>query len=346
MIKVVQGNLLEADVEALVNTVNTVGVMGKGIALQFRKAFPENYKAYLEACKNNEIEIGKVHVFATNKFNPKFIINFPTKKHWRAKSKIRDIEAGLIDLAKVIKHYEIKSIAIPPLGCGNGGLNWDEVKPLIESALTPLKDVEIYVYSPTGSPEAIQMKVATKKPNLTSVRAALLALFKVYLLPGYRLSMLEAQKLAYLLQVAGEPLRLKFEKKYYGPYAENLHHLLQRIDGHFIRGYGDRTQKVIDQTIELIPEAFTEVDDFLFVEKEETLERLARVSRLIEGFEYPYGMELLSTVHWVSAELEEERRNLKNVVLAVHSWSSMKKEKFSPREIKIAWQRLRKQKWV
>lgn len=125
MIILKQGNLLEDEAEALVNTVNCVGVMGKGIALQFKLAFPEVFSEYEKACRREEVQPGKMHVVSTKLlFNPKYVINFPTKRHWKNKSRMEDIEAGLVDLIKVVKELEIKSIAIPPLGCGNGGLNW------------------------------------------------------------------------------------------------------------------------------------------------------------------------------------------------------------------------------
>lgn len=345
MIKITKGNLLDANVEALVNTVNTVGVMGKGIALQFRKAFPENYQAYRKAFIDESLSIGEMHVFATNKFSPKFIINFPTKKHWRAKSRIEDIEQGLKNLIDVIKTYQIKSIAIPPLGCGNGGLDWADVRPLMEKYLSPLQEVEVQIFEPGGTPDAIKMRVNTPEPNLTPARAALIALFEVYLLPGYRLSMLEIQKLAYFLQNAGEPLKLKFEKNSYGPYAENLHHLLQKIDGHFINGYGDRTQKVLDQTVEIAPTALSKVNAFLASDPGSTLRRIDNVSRLIDGFEYPHGMELLSTVHWVSKELGESGDENK-IISAVHSWSDRKRKNFPAREIVIALEQLKKEEWI
>src|SRR5690349_8544281 len=125
MIEHKAGDLLRADVEALVNTVNTVGIMGKGVALQFRQAYPDNYAAYRKACTHGEVQIGKMFVFATGYLtNPRLIINFPTKRDWRSKSRLEDIEAGLIDLVAVVRSERITSIAIPPLGCGNGGLQW------------------------------------------------------------------------------------------------------------------------------------------------------------------------------------------------------------------------------
>jgi O-acetyl-ADP-ribose deacetylase (regulator of RNase III) len=343
MIEHVSGNLLEADVEALVNTVNTVGIMGKGIALQFRQAFPENYEAYRKACELGEVEPGQMFVFHTGELhNPRFIINFPTKRHWKGKSKMADIESGLAALVKVIRKERIRSIALPPLGCGNGGLNWDDVLPHIKEAFAALPETRLLVYAPAGAPAAEQMPVATKTPNMTAGRAALIGLLADYAVPGYRLTLLEVQKLAYFLQTAGEPLRLKFVKERYGPYAETLHHVLQRLDGHFIRGYGDRSR---DASIRLLPEARGKADEFL-QEHPDTRHRLERVAGLIDGFETPYGMELLATVHWVAQESSAARTDVTMAVQGVHSWSDHKKRTFRPEHIQVAWQRLHEQKWL
>ena len=138
MIQYKEGNILEEEAEALVNTVNTYGVMGKGIALAFKKAFPKNYKYYRQAYENGELETGKMFLHKTGLLLPKYIINFPTKKHWRYKSKLEYIEQGLDDLIFIIESNRIQSIAIPPLGCGNGGLDWKIVKKLIIDKLAPL----------------------------------------------------------------------------------------------------------------------------------------------------------------------------------------------------------------
>jgi O-acetyl-ADP-ribose deacetylase (regulator of RNase III) len=253
MIILKQGNLLEDEAEALVNTVNCVGVMGKGIALQFKQAYPEMFSEYEKACRRKEVQPGKMHVVCTKSLlNPKYIINFPTKRHWKNKSRMEDIELGLADLIKVIKELNIKSIALPPLGCGNGGLRWDEVRPKIEAAFEHLKEVEVHLYEPAGSPNPDQIKIRTKPPKMTRSRALLLMLMNDYSIPGYKLSLLEVQKLAYFLQVVGEPMRLRFEKGKYGPYADNLNHVLLRLDGHFIRGFGDRNR---DAEIYLLPNA-------------------------------------------------------------------------------------------
>ena len=154
MIRFKAGDILAEDVEALVNTVNCVGVMGRGVALQFKKAFPENFRAYAEACKRGEVRPGHMFVFETRALtNPRYIVNFPTKRHWRGNSRIEDIEAGLADLARTIRERDIRSIAVPPLGSGLGGLRWKAVRRHIEDALRGFDNVEIVVFEPNGAPE-------------------------------------------------------------------------------------------------------------------------------------------------------------------------------------------------
>lgn len=144
-----QGNLLEEKAESLVNTVNCVGVMGKGIALQFKQAYPENFRHYEKACKASEVQPGQMFTVATGSLlNPRYIINFPTKRHWRNNSKIEDIKSGLVALVQQVQRLDIRSIAMPALGCGNGGLNWTDVKPLIESAFAQLPDVQVIIFEP------------------------------------------------------------------------------------------------------------------------------------------------------------------------------------------------------
>ena len=151
MIEFTKGDILESDAEALVNTVNCVGIMGRGIALQFKEKFPANFKAYAEACEHEEVQPGRMFVFATERMTgPKFIVNFPTKRHWRGKSRIEDVELGLVALREEIEKRHIRSIAIPPLGAGLGGLDWKQVRPRIEQALETLSDVNIVVYEPNG----------------------------------------------------------------------------------------------------------------------------------------------------------------------------------------------------
>ena len=343
MIQKVNGDILEAQAEALVNTVNTVGVMGKGIALQFRQAFPENYRLYHIACERGEVQIGRMFVVQTGLLsNPRFIVNFPTKRHWKAKSRIGDIEAGLRALVDVIRREHIRSIAIPPLGCGNGGLEWNEVRPRIEKALQAVPETEVFLYEPAGAPNPEQMIVRTAPPRMTEGRAALLAILDRYALPGYRITMLEVQKLLYLLQEAGEPLKLEFVKAKYGPYAETLHHVLQRLEGHFIRGYGDRSR---ESTIRLLPEAKVAAEVFL-ERRPETHHRIERVARLIDGFETPYGLELLSSIHWLAGEDETVRNDVAAATSGLRQWTERKGNLFQSHHVQVAWSQLRQQGWI
>jgi O-acetyl-ADP-ribose deacetylase (regulator of RNase III) len=342
MIEHAHGNILEANVEALVNTVNTVGVMGKGIALQFRQAFPGNYAAYRAACKHNEVKPGSMLVYQTGRFeNPHFIFNFPTKRHWKGKSKIEDIEAGLVDLVRVVRYYQVRSLAVPPLGCGNGGLDWSVVRPMIERALAELNDVKVLVFAPEGAPPPEEMVVRTDAPRMSDGRAAIIGAMLAYAESGYRLSLLEIQKLAYLLQEAGEPLRLKFVRDKYGPYAEALNHVLQRIEGHFIRGYGDRAS---DASIRVLPQGEAATREYL-IHKPETRARIDRVVQLIEGFETPRGLELLATVDWLSKEDPQVRDDPKRAIASVHEWSDHKRKAFPAPHIEVAWRQLSECGW-
>jgi len=347
MITETTGNLLDAEVEALVNTVNTVGVMGKGIALQFKKAFPENYEAYEKACKAGEVEPGRMFIHETGSFNgPKFIINFPTKRHWRGSSRMEDIETGLAALVSNVRKLKIRSIALPPLGCGNGGLDWTQVRARIRKAFEQVPDVKVLLFAPTGAPDPEKMKNRTSRPKMTAAVAATIGILGRYALFDYRLSLLEVHKLVYFLKVAGEPFpRTIFEKGQYGPYADSLRHVLNRLEGHYLQGFGDASRNKPETPIWLLPGAVEEVEAFLHT-KPETLERFDRVSKLIEGFETPYGLELLSTIHWLVSENEAGRTDFSVVLSGIQTWSSRKHAIFKEEHERIAWERLREHRWI
>ncbi len=341
MIEFTKGDLLTADVEALVNTVNCVGIMGRGVALQFKERFPANFKAYEAACRRDEVQPGRMFVYETATLtNPKFIINFPTKRHWRGKSRMEDIDSGLRALSEEIRERGINSIAIPPLGSGLGGLDWSEVRPRIEAALRGVDDLRVVIYEPNGPPANFK---ARDVPDMTPGRAALVALMHRYLggLMDPFVSLLEIHKLMYFMQEAGEPLRLKFEKAPYGPYAKNLSHVLKAIEGHLVSGYADGGD-LPEKELELVPGAFKEAELFL-AGKHETVSHFDRVATLVEGFETPFGLELLSTVHWVAAR--ESAVSLSEAVEKTHGWNDHKK-RFSFRQIGIAYDRLRTQNWI
>lgn len=341
MINFTTGDILRADAEAIVNTVNCVGVMGRGIALQFKNAFPDNFKAYKAACDQEEVQPGKMFVFETETFtNPKFIINFPTKRHWRGKSRMEDIDSGLKALVTEIRDRGIRSIAIPPLGSGLGGLNWAEVRPRIEAALRGMNDLEVIVYEPNSAPVATQSR---EVPNMTAGRAALVVLMHRYLagLMDPFVTLIEVQKLMYFMQAAGAPLRLNYKKHHYGPYADNLRHVLTKIEGHLVSGYHDGGDAP-DKQLELVPGAVKDAEVFLS-EHSDTKSLFERVGILVDGFETPFGLELLATVHWVATQ--ENAASSKEVVAKVHGWND-RKRRFSPHQIDIAYQTLQSKGWL
>jgi O-acetyl-ADP-ribose deacetylase (regulator of RNase III) len=345
MIKLVHGDLLKQhDVDAIVNTVNCVGVMGKGIALQFRNKWPENYEQYVVACKDGRVQPGRMHIYdAGGLVKPHYIINFPTKQHWKGKSKLEFIRDGLVDLVNQVRRLNIQTIAIPPLGCGNGGLDWNVVRPMIEDAFEPLPDVEVRLFEPIGAPDAKTMEVLTKKPRMTPGRAAILKVLETYRELSYGLSRLEIQKLAYFLQEAGEPLKLQFEKHTFGPYSDTLRHALNNMEGHFLRGVGDG---VVESEIEPTEHATEDADDFLRNNgSKELADRVARVERLIEGYQSPYGMELLASVHWVATH-SPAAGSIDEVVTAIGKWNDRKKQLLHRDHLESAWQRLLEGGWI
>jgi O-acetyl-ADP-ribose deacetylase (regulator of RNase III) len=345
MIELSSGDILKDDSEAIVNTVNCVGVMGRGIALQFKHAWPENFKAYAVACQREEVQPGRMFVFDTGQLtSPRYIVNFPTKRHWRGKSRLQDIEAGLEALLSELQGRGIKSVAIPPLGCGLGGLDWAEVRPRIESALSRLPGVRVHLYAPNGAPEAAAVQPSRNVPAMTAGRAALVELMNRYArgLLDPAITLLEVHKLMYFMQEAGEPLRLNYVKAPYGPYAENLRHVLRVIEGHFLAGYADGGDAP-DKPLTLVPGAANDASAFLQANAQ-TRGRFDRVGDLVEGFETPFGLELLATVHWI-AKHENAAKSVANVIAKTYAWNERKKH-FSARQIEIALNVLAAKGWI
>lgn len=336
MIELVKGDILKADAQALVNTVNCVGVMGRGIALQFKKKFPDNFKVYKKACDIGELKLGSVLVHDMDQlYNPRYIINFPTKNHWRAKSRIEDIDAGLDALIEEVKGRHIASIAIPPLGCGLGGLNWQDVKPLIIKWFSAVPEVRVLLYEPAGAPVPAKMPRASRAPNMTVGRAAMIGLMRQYLsaVMDPFVTLLEIHKLMYFLKVVGEPMdKLRFVKGPYGPYSETLRHVLNETEGYLTAGFGDG-EDAPSKPIELVAGASERAEQFL-VGHEDTRNRFNKVAELISGFETPYGMELLATVHWVNDR--ESASTPEQALEKVYEWNEHKRM-FPESHIRLAW---------
>lgn len=338
------GDIFSEETEAIVNTVNCVGVMGRGIALQFKKIFPQNFEDYFKACDKGEVQPGKMFVHETGTLvNPKYIINFPTKRHWSGKSKIEDIDAGLNDLVRVLIELNIKSITLPPLGSGLGGLDWKKVKKLILEKLESLTEIDIIIYEPHEKPFHEKNVKNKEIPKMTPGRAALIELMHRYLggLLDPFVTLLEIHKLMYFLQESGENLRLQYNPGPYGPYAENLRHVLNAIEGHFISGYEDGGDNPKKQ-VKLIPGAYQDASKFLS-KHQETKQHFDRVSELVEGFESPFGLELLSTVHWVISN--ESPQSFDELVAKIYNWSE-RKNQFTTRQIALALNVLKSKKWI
>lgn len=327
MISYTRGNLLDAKAEALVNTVNTVGVMGKGVALMFKEAYPENFKAYEAACKRKEVRVGRMFVTErSGLLGPKWIINFPTKEHWRNPSRIEWVVEGLQDLRRVIEELGIRSVALPPLGAGNGGLEWADVRPEIEAALTDLMDVEVAVYEPTATYQNVSKRSGVEK--LTPARAIIAELVRRYWVLGMECTLLEIQKLAWFvergLRASGHKagLDLRFKANMYGPYAHRLTHLLDSLDGSYLH-CDKRIADAGPLDVIWFDDAKREKINVYFTSPEAKgfAPALEAVTSVIDGFESPFGMELLATVDWL-IHMEGAEPTLEGVKAGLRNWSA------------------------
>ena len=296
MIHYLEGNILESNAMALVNTVNLEGIMGKGIALQFKKQFPNNYKLYKKACEDGTIGVGKLFVTKEQTvFGLKIIINFPTKTDWRKPSEYSYIEEGLDDLIRIVGDYHIDSLAIPPLGAGNGGLNWEIVKTMIESKLGPLR-IDIMVYEPTAR---IVEKMKSERVKLTPARALLLYVLFDLVRHGEYVSEFSSEKVCYFLQRFGAEnlFKLKYEPNYYGPYSGKVRYVLNALNGSYIMGYSDMNKRPFE-SLSLVVDSFDEIETF--VESDDNLKEIARKTMaFLDGFYSDFGLELLSSIDYL-----------------------------------------------
>lgn len=340
--KYIKGNLLEADAQALVNTVNTVGVMGKGIALQFKESFPNNYREYVAACRRKDLRPGNLLVVKEVTLSgEKIIINFPTKTEWYLKSKYEYIEKGLEELAKVIEEYKIESIAIPPLGCGNGGLKWEKVKSIMQEYLGHLTNIDIQVYEPNAAVKDILKNQKTNKEvKLTPARAMLLYAMFYYESLGENASLFVANKLAYFLQRLGEKSfnKLKFEAHHYGPYSVGVEHLLHHLNGKYLKGLEQMNAKAFE-SLELQYDKVKEISEYVKKElSSEQRTRLSNLLKLIDGFQSALSLEVLATVDFVKKNnpgLEQA-----DIIKTIHNWSNRKRELIQDKYIKVAYNHL------
>ena len=352
MIHYTQGNLLDAPVQALVNTVNTVGVMGKGIALMFKERFNKNWIEYEIACKNKQLQVGKMFITETDELmGARWVVNFPTKQHWRSPSKMEWIVDGLQDLRHFILKYQVQSIAIPPLGAGNGGLEWLAVRGQIEQALGDLDAVDILVYIPTQQYQNVAKRTGVQK--LTPARALIAELVRRYWVLGMECSLLEIQKLAWFLERAithfhpheKSPLDLRFEANKYGPYAHRLTKLIDGLDGSYL--HCDKRISDADPFDVIWFDDGRKEHLQIYLKSDAVkpyLPALEHAIKVIDGFESPFGMELLATVDWlltrenVPADVAFIQQGLEN--WSVKQGAQRKVRLFTPHVITIALERL------
>lgn len=332
------GDMFAEPVEALVNTVNCVGVMGKGVALEFKKRWPGNFKAYKKACDAQNLRPGRILTFDTGQLfandGPRYLVNFPTKDHWRSPSKIEYIETGLDALVAEISALNIRSIAIPPLGCGNGGLDWADVKPLIISKLGSLDDVNIVIFGPKDSGDLPKFS-ETSPLEMTYPRAMLLKSFaelEVYFSGAFdRISM---QKVIYFLQALSVDFKLQFQRNHYGPYSDQLKTAFGRFEkAGLINGFSSG-----DYLTHVTPAGVAVADEFLQKNNDHGDEVVEKLSHLIQGYESPYGLELLSSVHWLAQH--EKCYPVEKIIVEMQSWNEEKRNKFDEASIRVAYERL------
>ena len=336
-----RGNILDSEAQALVNTVNTVGIMGKGIALQFKERFPLNYKAYQKACKEGLVKIGTMFVFReTDLDGEKVIINFPTKQEWFRKSQYNYIEEGLKDLVRVIKEQEINSIAIPPLGCGHGGLNWEKVKALITKHLHQLHGVKIYIYEPGNEfKEILQNKQPNEEAKLTPARAMLLYSLFRYEKYGENATVFTANKLAYFLQLSGEQLKLKFEPYIFGPYSPQVEKVLYTLNGKYLKGLEQLSNKPfepLELNYERLPEINEYIDRNLNYEQKDRLKRLFEITM---GFESALSLEVLASVDFLLRK--DPRLEPDDLTDKIRNWNTRKKNLIKKEHVSFAYQHLK-----
>ena len=317
MITLLTGNILESEAQALVNTVNCEGFMGKGLAYQFKKSFPETNKSYVQMCNKKELFPGKMHYF---KENNKLIINFPTKDKWRKKSEIDYIDKGMKSLIEVIKNNNLKSIAIPPLGSGNGGLEWKEVKNLIWDYVYPISnEVEIYIYEPS-----LNYKAQSKKAPKLTLSHFILMNIKNKL---DKFSKLRLQKVAFFINLFSKENYFKFEAHLYGPYSHSIDIISKDIK-EFQEFHQYNTEEALKYAYNTLISKSVEqkLNDFLVP--------LQQATNLINKYTLDRDIELYSTIAYILSE--NIKLNSKQIIHHIHNWSNLKKEKFEDSTIELA----------
>jgi O-acetyl-ADP-ribose deacetylase (regulator of RNase III)/uncharacterized protein YwgA len=319
------GNILESEADALINTVNTDGIMGKGIALQFKNAFPLNFKIYQEACKNESLKVGNLLLVEDTGLisGKKTIINFPTKTTWRKPSEYQYINDGLDELIRVIDEKNIKSVAIPPLGSGNGGLDWNIVKKMIEEKLSHLT-IDIFIYEPN---KQIQEVLKSERVKLTEARAMLLFMLYELVKNGEFVSEFSSEKICYFLQRFGgeKYFKLEYKPNFYGPYSAKVKYVINYLNGSYIMGYSAMDKKPFEP-LELIPDGYEPVLEYIN-SKPEIKNTVLKTKEFLDGFYSEFALELLSTIDYIA--IQKQSFDINIIKNELENWSERKRTMFS-----------------
>lgn len=344
MITDTTGDLLDDDADALVNGVNIGGVMGRSLAVRFKRRFPEMFREFERMARRGELEMGRVHVWATGGDAPRFVVNVPTKRHWRSRAHLADVQDGLAALARAVDEHGITSIAVPALGCGSGGLTWPEVRPLVEAAFAELPEIDVRLYGPrAGAAPAAGGEV--RRPAMTSGRAALVTLVDRYAATVPEVTLLEVERLAYFLQEAGHDLRLTFGDGPYGPATDDLRHVLAPLEGTYLAVTGDVSAPASSiGVVEVLP-GVAEEAAAVVAASPTLLARIDRVVALARGFESPYGLELLATAHWVTTRDDRVVGDPDRAVALVVDESTRPEGMFTEDQVVAAAGRLETEGW-
>lgn len=299
MITYVKGDLFTDKADALVNAVNTVGVMGKGLAYQFKERYPDNFAEYYKVCKSGNLSVGEVFTFKLECLeSPKYIINFPTKAHWRGKSKIEYIEEGIKALITSVEEHSITSVAIPALGSGLGGLPWSQVEKVMLEKLSNVQSVDWRIYAPNDAPPS------QKKLRMTFGRAALIVAISLYSSRKKQISEQEIQCLIYLLQCRGLQLgKLEFDEYRNAPFSSVLHTSLKKMDGHFLFLSG--INKSAEATLISLDSNYLTEAKVMLKNDAESGKKIKDVMSVVAGYESNEGMSIIATTVWIVANQNE-----------------------------------------
>jgi O-acetyl-ADP-ribose deacetylase (regulator of RNase III)/uncharacterized protein YwgA len=316
-VDVVIGDLFESPAQTLVNTVNCVGVMGKGVALEFKKRFPDMFEDYARRCARGEVKLGQPYLYRT--LLPPYVLNFPTKDDWRAPARLEDIVAGLEYLEAHFRDWGITSLAVPPLGCGQGGLDWSVIGPTLYNHLQRL-GVPVHLYAPYGTPHEeleprhLQRTLESRSvsndpaslpmPRMEPAWVALVAaLHRVESDPHHwPIGKVSFQKLAYFATATGLPTGLSFTKGRFGPYAPGLTGVMNRLANNGLITH----QRLGRMSAVRVGSTFGDAERTHRDALEQWSSEIERVADLFARFPKTRDAEVAASIHFVASSLEAE----------------------------------------